>query len=658
MSAARSGSLLKLFILFILFFCASARAEDLSGLLRPAQSGPATTLKAPASPVRAELVADVSAVQPGHPFRLGVRFRIDPGWHIYGRKAGDAGEPPKIQWELPDGFRAGEIEWPEPRRFELQKLVSYGYVNDVVLYAPVSSPASLAASPAGAAYFFKASVHWIACRESCMPGEAMLRLDLPPLKGAPPALSALPPLLFSPQARQSVWWYLLLALLGGALLNIMPCVLPVLSLKVLSFVRQAGESRPRTLRLGLSFAAGVLASFAVLAGVLIALRAAGTQVGWGFQFQEPRFVIVMAAGVLAFALSLFGVFSIELPGRAATKMDQIIRREGPGGAFLSGALATLLATPCTAPLLGPALGFALTQPGWLIVLFFLTTGLGLSGPYVLLAARPDWLKKLPRPGRWSEIFKQAMGFLLLLTVVWLLAILARQVDAAAVIWTLLFLLAVALGCWLIGLGLASRGARRRRLSWMAALVLIGSAFFVFPERYLHEYQAGQRGGTGSESLAAAKMKGLDWQPFSVERLRDLVNQGQSVFVDFSADWCLTCKANELWVLDSDRVRQAFKNHGVVAMKADWTTRDQSISRILNQFERNSVPLYVIFPAHQPDRPMILPVILTPRIIEERLDQLKTRPARPTSMHSGTPGAKAPGAKSTGTPVKTGTGPSE
>ena len=427
------------------------------------------------------------------------------------------------------------------------------------------------------------------------------------------------------EAAFPLWLMLIYAFIGGVILNIMPCVLPVVSLKVLGFVRQSGEDPRRVLLLGLTYAAGVLVSFLALALAVIGVQTAGSQVGWGFQMQEPRFVIVMATIVLVFGLSLLGVFTIDLPGSAASGMGAAARREGLGGSFFNGVLATALATPCTAPFLGVALGFAFSQSSGVVVLFFLTIGAGLAAPYVLLAIKPAWLRALPKPGPWMETFKQLMGFLLLATLVWLLHVLGQLIDAAGLTWTLAYLVAVGLGCWIVGKGLTMR-AGRRRMAWVSALLLVAIGYAAFPGRYLKgfEQRISRQVETGPAPTALANHGLIQWEPFSVDRIEQLVADGRTVFVDFTAEWCITCKFNERTVLETERIRTAFETHEVVPLKADWTSRDETIGAVLRQFGRSGVPLYVIFPAGRASDPIVLPTVIRAGMIEENLKEADAR----------------------------------
>jgi thiol:disulfide interchange protein/DsbC/DsbD-like thiol-disulfide interchange protein len=416
-------------------------------------------------------------------------------------------------------------------------------------------------------------------------------------------------------ASRGLIYYLLLALVGGVILNVMPCVLPVLSLKVMSFVRHAGEDRGVQFRLGLTFTAGVLASFLALAAVVIALQTAGDQLGWGFQFQNPAFVVVMAAVVFAFGLSLFGVYEIVLPVQ--------LGGGGRGGAyaesFFNGVLATALATPCTAPFLGTALGFAFTQPAVAILAIFLTIGLGLSLPYVILSLNPRLLRFVPKPGAWMDRFKQAMGFLLMATLVWLLWVLGQQIGVDGVVWTMVFLLCLGFALWLYGAALnLSSSTRRRAIVWGVMIVIVVGAWRGFLADPL-----------SSEAIASVHARTADathadgstqWRPFSVATLEQEVRAGNTVFIDFTAAWCTTCKVNEKTVLDTEPVRTKLEELGVVPLLGDWTNRDEEITKVLRQFGRSGVPFYAVFPAGRLDAPIVLPEIITQDIVLDALDR--------------------------------------
>ena len=421
----------------------------------------------------------------------------------------------------------------------------------------------------------------------------------------------------SPQSDSSLWKFLFFGFLGGFILNLMPCVLPVISLKIFGFVQHAGQSRSRILRSGLAFVAGIFTWFVGLALLLIVLRSLGREITWAFQFTNPYFVVIMSAVVLIFALNLFGVFEISLPQSANSRLLNWTSRDDDVGSFFQGVFATVLATPCTAPFLGTALGFAFTQSGLVILLMFLAIAAGMSFPYLLLSAQPAWLRLLPKPGPWMEHVKQLMGFLLLATLLFLLWVLGAERGVDAIIWTSCFLLVLALVCWMKGvfLGPTASGMKRAVSSLIMLLLVVGSALYFIGEKFAETKVA----SNGSQSAG-------DWAPFTPERLQQELAQGRTVFVDFTAAWCLTCKFNEATVLESSAVREAFRQRGVVKMKADWTNADPAITKILKQFGRPGVPMYVLYPAGKNAEPILFPELLTQSIILDKLGTITPRVA--------------------------------
>jgi len=423
---------------------------------------------------------------------------------------------------------------------------------------------------------------------------------------------------------QPLLLYIGFALLGGVLLNIMPCVLPVIALKVFGLVKMAGDRPAKVRRLGISFAAGILASFLALAAVVIALQFAGQQVGWGFQFQEPRFVIAMAALVFAFGLSLFGVFEINLPGAAVTGISAAVSAQkgnGYGASFGEGVFATVLATPCTAPFLGSALGFAFAQPWWIILLIFTCVAIGMALPYVILTSRPAWIRFLPKPGAWMVSAQQLMGFLMMATLLWLLYILGKQMGMEAVIWTGAFLLCVGFACWLVG-KYATLAARRRTwwLTWVTAVLVVAGGYLFFILSVLDINTALAVGsGTGPQNGGG---DGIAWTQFSLAGLDDDLKGDRPVFLDFTAEWCLTCKVNEKTVLGTHDVIGKFRSLNVLPVRADWTNRNPDITKLLAKFGRSGVPLYVLFAPRKPDAPIVLPEVITSSIVLDALDRAR------------------------------------
>ena len=395
---------------------------------------------------------------------------------------------------------------------------------------------------------------------------------------------------------------LLLAVLGGLILNAMPCVLPVLSLKVFGLVRSAGVGRKEITGGALATAAGILLSFLALATAAVAARAAGSAVGWGIQFQNAGFVAFLAAVVMLFCLNLWGLFEIPLPARLARFADQRQGGEGPAGHFASGLFATLMATPCSAPFLGSALGFALGQEAPVIFGIFAAVGLGMALPYLALAAFPGAARILPRPGAWMDTFKGLMGFLLAGAAIWLFYVLAAQLAAPRLALVQLALLAMALCAWL--LHRSAQGSAARKL-WALALLLCAAA--------APALAMGAGGAPENRTLAAAQTQHLiEWLPWDEQEAQRLVADGKPVFVDVTAEWCFTCKVNERLVLETPEVAGAFKHRGVIAMRADWTNRNDAIGAFLAKHGRYGIPFYLL---HQPGRdPQVFPELLTKDLV--------------------------------------------
>lgn len=405
---------------------------------------------------------------------------------------------------------------------------------------------------------------------------------------------------------------LLFAFAGGLFLNLMPCVFPVISIKILGFVEQAGESRARLFSHGLVFALGVLVSFWVLAGTLLALRASGSEIGWGFQLQEPVVVLALACVFFVLGLSLFGVFEIGLSLTSAGAGAQAT--SGYAGSFFSGLLATVVATPCTAPLMGAALGYALALPAFSALLIFTALGLGMALPYLILSASPGLIRRIPRPGPWMESLKQFMGFLMMATVVWLIWVLSLQAGNGAVIALLGALVGLGMSAWIVGRWAAlHRPTRTRWVARMLALVL--AALVIQPALRLARSDA-----AADRDFTVVTEGGVNWEPWSPERVTELRAAGRNVFVDFTAAWCLTCQVNKRVALHQREVESAFVEKNVVTLKADWTDRNETISRALGEFGRSGVPLYVLY--GKGAEPVLLPEVLTPGLVLDALARLQ------------------------------------
>jgi thiol:disulfide interchange protein len=674
--------------------------------------------------VKAELLADTTAVVPGKPFTVGLLLRMVPGWHTYWKFPGDAGIPTEVKWKLPGGWKVGEIQWPVPLKLsEPGDIQIYGYHDEVLLIQQITPPGSVSDSTVKLA----ADATWLVCEKICIPGGKSLQLELPIAANSTPANNELferfrrllpqmwpsdvatakwsrdgsnlrltitsevlskyaapdfyplPPsnvvidhpglesrrsneltfhipletpdqnvssinglvvfaqrpngndraawsltsgasvasgksgtlvdTVMQSQTRGGLLMFLFYGFLGGFILNLMPCVLPVISLKIFGFIQQAGQSRQKILRSGLAFAAGIFAWFVGLALILIALKAAGHQITWALQFTNPYFVLFMSALVLVFALNLFGVFEISLPPAVTSGLLSAGTGEGDASSFFQGVFATILATPCTAPFLGAALGFAFTQSAPIIFAMFVAIAAGMSAPYLLLSAQPAWLRFLPMPGPWMVHVKQFMGFLLLATLLFLLYVLGAQRGNEGAIWASCFLLALSVICWMKGAFIVPTASGRARAATALAMLILlfASGFYFIGEKFRF---------TKIATVQSDRVG--DWLPFTPEVLQQELRLGHLVFVDFTAAWCLTCKFNEASVLESSVVREAFQRHNVTKLKADWTNGDPAITKLLQQFGRPGVPFYVLYPGSS-DKPVVFPELLSKSIVLEKLE---------------------------------------
>lgn len=578
------------------------------------------------SHVEAELVSEVKSIQPGQSFFVALRLKMEEGWHTYYKDPGDSGLPTKIQWTFPEGFQAGEILWPRPEKIEIPPIVDYGYHNEVFLLTQIKAPKNL---PVGKEAILNAKASWLACKDICIPGEANLTLQLPVENEFPQFTEwkpqfdktlkqivyenlytqSPPPKIDMP--KKTFWSYLFFAFLGGLILNLMPCVFPVLSIKILSFVRQAGEDKRLMRSHGLIFAFGVIVSFWILASILIGLRSTGMALGWGFQLQSPRFVAFIILVLFALSLSLFSVFEI-----GSSLMSLGYRKQGTkwSDSFFSGVLATIVATPCTAPFMGVALAFALTQPPLISLMVFTALGIGLATPYVVLSSSPALLRWIPKPGEWMESFRQAMAFPLLAAVAWLVWVIGWQTGNNGVILMLIALILTAMAAWIYGRWtLPHRSAKVRMIASMISLTLF--AFILGLAWNIGNINSPQR---TNEKIS---FFGITWEPFSPEKIKQWRAQGKPIFIDFTAAWCATCQVNKALVFRSGEVKRKFDELGVIPVEADWTNRDPVITRALESYGRTGVPLYVLYTGDPSAPPVILPEVINANIVLNALDKI-------------------------------------
>lgn len=402
---------------------------------------------------------------------------------------------------------------------------------------------------------------------------------------------------------QVIWF----ALLGGIILNLMPCVFPVLSIKVMSLMRLSGHEQKAVRRHAWLYTLGILVGFWVLTAVLLGLRAAGERIGWGFQLQSPGFVAGLAILLFMFGLSLLGVFEV---GASWMGVGQSVAgRRDAVGSFFTGLLATVVATPCSAPFMGSAVGFALTQAPWVCAAIFSSLGLGLALPYVALCYLPQLSRWMPKPGAWMQSMQQFMGFMLMGTVLWLLWVLQLQMGSEGLFVLLSMLLGLAVAGWVLG-----RWGHHHRaiaiVAWFAILGIGGGA--------IREIVTMGR----TKTIAAANhASNLSWEKFSPERVRTLRAEGRRIFVDFTAAWCVSCQVNERVVFGSSAVREKIAERDMVLLKADWTDADPVITEALAAFGRSGVPLYVLYGRGETTPPVQLPEVITPAMVLDALGKL-------------------------------------
>lgn len=391
-----------------------------------------------------------------------------------------------------------------------------------------------------------------------------------------------------------LWLVLLLALGGGLILNLMPCVFPVLSIKVLSFTQTHQTNFEKQLH-GIAYTLGIVVSFLVIAALMLSLRSAGEAIGWGFQLQSPSFVIFLVYLFALMGLSLSGYLPI---GMGLMSLGQSSATDNRlSSSFMTGVLATTVASPCTAPFMGPALGFAIVQPTAVALLVFAALGLGMALPFLLLTMVPKLTNKLPKPGLWMENLKQFLAFPLYMTAIWLLWVVGRQTTVDIVTAVIVGLLLIALAIWLIRL----ESNRKLLLKVLATGFVLGA--FILPAWTLKEID--------QEEL---------WEPYSAQRLASLRSQNTPVFVNLTADWCITCLVNERIAFGQSFYEDLDKN-GIVYLKGDWTNNDPQITALLNQFNRSGVPLYLMYP-NRKGSPEILPQILTESTLIDAIERAK------------------------------------
>jgi thiol:disulfide interchange protein len=598
--------LTSLFLLFTLIPAAQAQVD----------------LDAPGPKVAASLIAEVKAAAPGQPFQVAVRLVHQPHWHTYGRELPPEviGKPTRLRWTLPEGWSVEDLPWPPTHEVEsTDGKKSQGYDGTVHLPARIIPPAS---AKAGDSVELIVKVDALVCNPSnCMPAkpEAKLTLKLEDKAEADPdhaavfgsaapaapseAASAKAVTNPAPKPERSFAGYLLFAFIGGLILNVMPCVFPVLGIKVLSVVQQAGGDKRQVLMHGLAYTLGVLVCFWALGALVITLGKA-----WGFQLQSPSFVFGLCAFFLIFSLSMAGVFEI---GASAVGVGQDLQaRHGLGGSFFSGLLAVVVATPCSAPFLGSALGYTVTLPAAQALLMFSMIGIGLASPFLILAVFPKLVSALPRPGAWMESFKQGLSFLLFGTVAFLLWVLTGMVEGQPMLFLMFGLVLVAMGCWIYGRWCLPHKKPRTRLTALvlALTCIVGGLTYGWPKV--------EKGAVSDGSHVEG---GLTWEAWSPEKVEQLRAAKTPVYIDYTAKWCFTCQVNKRIYKDS-ALQKLIAGKKVTLLKADWTNEDPRITQALSQLGKAAVPVNVLYVPGKAD-PVVLPELLSVENVAEALGQI-------------------------------------
>ncbi|MCF7784884.1 MAG: thioredoxin family protein [Prosthecobacter sp.] len=596
--------------------------------------------------VTAELIAAVSAAAPGQPFQAAVKLVHAKDCHTYGKvlPPGVIGKPTKLTWTLPEGWQIEELPWPATHQVpSTDGAISDGYDGTVYLPVKITPPASAAI---GSSVELKVKVNALVCDpKSCLPFPKEVTLSLgvaatpavneanaSAFSSAPatekksaetaavtPAANesksaatitptSRPAQVTAPKSQLSFAQLLLYAFVGGLILNIMPCVFPVLGIKVTSVVQQAGEDRRKVVLHGLMYTVGVLLSFWVLGGVAIALNK-----GWGSQLQSPAFNFFLAAFFLIFALNMAGLFEI---GTSAIGVGSGLQaKSGLGGSFFSGLLATVVATPCSAPFLGTALGATLALPASQSMLIFTLIGLGLASPFLLLSLFPGLISALPRPGAWMESFKQGMSFLLFGTVGFMLYVLTNQIEGLPVLFAILSLVLIALGCWIYGRwALPHKTARTQNIARLLTFFAVAGGL------WLGLPNASAKRSHAEEDVNLNDPDALHWETWSPGKVAALRAAKQPVYIDFTASWCWTCQVNKRVYSDTG-LRALFKQHHVATLKADWSDENETIRLALEALGKRAVPVNVLY-IPGAEEPFILDELLTVGNVTAALKKLE------------------------------------
>lgn len=488
--------------------------------------------------VKIEYTTNYININPEQNFEVGIKFTIKKGWHILGQDVGDIGLPTTVDWVLPEGYEVVATKWSETKKFIDGEITQYGYENQAYYQATIK-PSDYLRTKAN----LRAKISWLACFEDeCVPGDETISWSQnisPHNQVETTDWQKFIEITHS----QNLWQILFFAFFGGIILNFMPCIFPILSLKAISLI-QSVQSKKNIRLESLLYLAGVVSSFLIIASTLIYLRSKGQEIGWGFQLQSPIFVTLMIIIFCFIFLMLLDIVNLKNP--FANRVGRISFNKQKIDAFVTGFFAVLIASPCTAPFMGVAIGYTLSQSIYIYYPVFLALSLGYALPFTLIGFFPQTLHKImPRPGKWMEILKKLFAAPILLTIIWLVWVLIAQLQHAQT------------------------------------------------------------------------EKKVLWQNYNEQAITQSLDNGQAVFIDFTAKWCITCLANEKLALQSNRFIKLVKTKNIALFKADWTNHDPVVTQALNQYGRNSVPLYVYY-TQKGAKPILLPQLLTIKVLEKNL----------------------------------------
>ncbi|MCC5788223.1 MAG: thioredoxin family protein [Opitutales bacterium] len=556
--------------------------------------------------------------EPGGEVVLEITFALQDEEAIFARRSHLGGRPTVLRWDYPEAFTKIREESPAPQAAELGGIEEFFHFGETTFRKVLKAPeeGELSGTFALEAEWVRVDSEGRFHAESDR-WEVVMGTGEMVVTGEEPADSEAAGTTRESYPLSTILVSILLGFVGGLILNAMPCILPVIGIKVMSLVQHAGDSPGEAKKHGWVFTAGVVVSFWILAGIVAIVQAGGTALGQGFQLQNFPFVLFMTSVIFLLALSMMGVFMIDIGSGGYQKANQLAGKKGYSGSFFNGFLVTLLATPCSAPILAGAMTFAFTQPPLLSFVMFTSIALGLAFPFTLLGHKPQWTRFIPKPGPWMEYFKQSMGFVMMVMVLFLLTVVNALRGGEAVVWTALWLWVLGLVAWIYGAFVTGKKRSTRRKAWAFASVILAIGIFGVLEgplkwRLGNAEWAAERGYSteiSEEMVASTKGGVISWYDFTPDRLETLLERDKVVFINMTAAWCATCKVNERVAIEREGTRELMEEHGIIAVYGDWTDQNEEIRSYLESYNRVGVPLNVIYGKDR-DNPIILPELFS------------------------------------------------